>query len=223
MQMATAVNYTSQSVKYSASPAHHAVKTAIVGKKMTATLDPADPIKGSEPGISGDSNLLYNTLNSASPTGWGAGHFVRGHLLNANLGGLGVAENLFPITPDLNHAHLEQIETPVKSLLLNDNVVEYAVETKQKNAGTDFRLNPNSSLECAVSVGGNVLINRIYSSTVNVGNQSLNEEIEGKGFGAHGSGYAPSFNDWLTAGIGANYVDKTTNKIIAKTDRQIIV
>jgi DNA/RNA non-specific endonuclease len=42
--------------------------------------------------------------------------YVRGHLLNHNLGGPGTNKNLTPITYDANHEHLVQVEQPLKEL-----------------------------------------------------------------------------------------------------------
>ena len=42
--------------------------------------------------------------------------YVRGHLLNHNLGGPGTNKNLTPITYGANHEHLVQIEKPLKDL-----------------------------------------------------------------------------------------------------------
>ena len=221
VQRATHVDYSSQTVKYTPSNLTNKTKKAIVGKKMVATLDPAHPIKGSAPGTGGNTDLLYSTLNKNGPIGYGANAFVRGHLLNAHVGGLGVAENLFPITTAVKHAHLEHIEAPVKSLLLGNNTVHYQVQASQNNSGSDFRMNPKSKLACDVSVGGKKLISRTFSSNPSRGNMGLNEEMTNKGFGSRGSGKAPHFNDWITAGIGANYLTKSTpHKLVAHTDRR---
>lgn len=42
--------------------------------------------------------------------------YVRGHLLNHNLGGPGINKNLTPISYDANHDHLVRIEQPLKDL-----------------------------------------------------------------------------------------------------------
>ena len=116
IQMATKVDYTGQKVKYEvAKPPVKGKKKAkaadekqaVVGRRMKARLDPDDPIKGSLPSIAGNDAELYNRLTTGYAT-----MYYKGHLLNDNLGGLGVRENLFPLTGAANHAHLEQVETP---------------------------------------------------------------------------------------------------------------
>ena len=53
----------------------------------------------------------------------GKGHkqaqvYIKGHLLNEQLGGPGVAKNLFPITGQANNDHKLQVEKDVKDLVL---------------------------------------------------------------------------------------------------------
>jgi hypothetical protein len=57
-------------------------------------------------------NLLETDPSEGSPD-----KFVRGHLLNENLGGPGVAKNMFPITGKANSQHLQSTERHVKSWL----------------------------------------------------------------------------------------------------------
>lgn len=85
----------------------------IVGKEMEAKLDPNDPVTGSSTD-NGDTKTaiddkvaIYNRKN-----------YARGHLLNHDLGGYGVPENLFPITTGANAHHAQAIEYPVKRALM---------------------------------------------------------------------------------------------------------
>ncbi|MEO1051231.1 MAG: hypothetical protein AAFX87_11420 [Bacteroidota bacterium] len=87
-----------------------------VGNMIQADLDLTDPIMGS--GVGGGAiaaNLMTDlALNFPGiPGGW-----VQGHLLNSNLGGLGITSNLFPITTAANGKH-SSIEHEVKELLYN--------------------------------------------------------------------------------------------------------
>jgi hypothetical protein len=55
--------------------------------------------------------------------------YVRGHLLNHNLGGPGVGENLTPITQTANKQHLNDVERDLKRKVLEEKaVVRYQVE-----------------------------------------------------------------------------------------------
>ena len=81
----------------------------IVGKKMDAHLEQGDPINGSAPGDGVQSGLMKE-LKSV-----GYNRMIRGHLLNGQFGGLGVAMNLFPITAKANSMHKNHVENPIKS------------------------------------------------------------------------------------------------------------
>lgn len=215
IQRATTVHYEKQNVNFT--PLGTAVpKSAVVGKKMTATLDPNAPIKGSTPKTGGDTNTLYEDLNKKY-----GGNYVRGHLLNDNLGGLGVMENLYPLSTAANGAHLEHVEGPVKALLISGNTVKYEVTAKQNSAGADFLKSPKSTLGFSASVGTQLLISRVIPVDPVVGNWGLNEELAHKGFGSQGGGIAPSRNkkEWITYGVKAGYFDKTTNALIGTSDQ----
>lgn len=97
-------------------------KKEIVGKKMVATLDPADKVKGSAPG-SGVQALLMTGLKAQ-----GYKRMVRGHLLNGQLGGLGIAANLYPISSQANSKHKLHMENYVKKAVKDDKKVKYTVE-----------------------------------------------------------------------------------------------
>lgn len=82
----------------------------------------------------------------------GIGKFIKGHLLNDNLGGPGVAENLFPITAQANKLHEQYVESWIKEKVnLNGYWVYYRVNVNVK--GGDLKSNPdnnwiNSDLAC---------------------------------------------------------------------------
>ena len=103
-----------------------------VGEKMHTFLDPTDPVHGSEPGTKVQKELMSNLK------GRGYKAMVRGHLLNAELGGLGIAANLFPITSQANSQHKMTVENPVKEFLRDtgkygigeENRLEYSVEVR---------------------------------------------------------------------------------------------
>lgn len=126
----------------------------LAGKKMTAILDPQYPLKGSQPG-GGKIYNMYAILNRDWNESW-----IKGHLLNDNLGGLGIPENLFPITAAANKSHLNRVEQHVKNAVLNltdyvnydppkrnKSYVEYTVEAIPENKD-DFIDKPNAKLKC---------------------------------------------------------------------------
>lgn len=72
-------------------------------------------------------------------------HYLKGHLLNHDLGGPGLAFNLFPITSKANFLHYYKVEYPVKKLLALGAEVEYNVDVEERNSdelpGADFICN----------------------------------------------------------------------------------
>ncbi|MFN6570944.1 DUF4157 domain-containing protein [Dendronalium sp. ChiSLP03b] len=85
-----------------------------VGRSVHAELDLNDPVQGS--GVGG---LIPAALMASLSANYPGINWVQGHLLNANLGGLGIASNLAPITHDANMHQLWVVEQPVKRLLYN--------------------------------------------------------------------------------------------------------
>lgn len=68
------------------------------------------------PGSAPESNAqkVLMGLLVTDPSKSSADKFIRGHLLNEHLGGLGNAENMFPITANANNQHLHSTETRIK-------------------------------------------------------------------------------------------------------------
>jgi hypothetical protein len=86
----------------------------LVGKKMEATLDPDDAVTGSA--TTSENYLWMQYLRTIyRPSG-----VIRGHLLNHDLGGYGIPENLYPISSMANSEHSEKVEQKVKKSL-NDS------------------------------------------------------------------------------------------------------
>lgn len=79
-----------------------------VGISMAASLDPLDPVRGSA--TDSPNTPMYSAL-------WKSHRMVRGHLLNHDLGGFGLPENLFPITSGANSDHSIEVEADVKNKL----------------------------------------------------------------------------------------------------------
>jgi len=111
------------------------------GMHAEAYLDPADPVNGSAPsgsalsGVMGDlSNLGYKSM-------------IKGHLLNGQLGGPGVAENLFPITSSANSKHKNFAENVIKQHIAygGHHGIYYSVEVTDANYSTK---NPSGKFTC---------------------------------------------------------------------------
>lgn len=103
IQMATSITHQTGKLKVG-------VGSYTVGLGMKAALDPDDPIVGSATGPNWD---WMKALRASYPN---AG-VVRGHLLNHDLGGYAVPENLYPISTKANATHSSQVEQNVKAAL----------------------------------------------------------------------------------------------------------
>lgn len=125
---------------------------ACVGKKMVAKLDKDKALLGS-PANSDMQKELYSTLLL-----WykpGKKGFVRGHLLNHDLGGPAVEPNLFPITGHANGLHESHVETPIKKIFFQKDLkhaiytvdVNYAGGTKMTSDGENAP-NADASFNC---------------------------------------------------------------------------
>lgn len=125
---------------------------AQVGTGVTAELDVNDVIHGS--GVGGlFPAALMASLNANYPgVGW-----VQGHLLNSNLGGLGLPSNLAPITAEANAVHSSVVEQKVKRLLytqpagnfelVNHGYIEYDVDAQPVGPGFSS-VNPDVDYVC---------------------------------------------------------------------------
>jgi hypothetical protein len=110
-----------------------------VGLSMTADwLGPENVNGGSPPGSgvqAGLMKLLITDPSESSPD-----KYVRGHLLNENLGGPGTAINLFPITGFANSQHLHSTEKLVKDWVLEQKKWAFY---EVKVVGVSSRLDPD--------------------------------------------------------------------------------
>ena len=104
IQRKTHITHKTKQVTYSG-------KKDEVGIEMQAWLDPNRPVVGSSTGT--PQLALFNAVNYAA----GSTPMIRGHLLNHDLGGFGVAYNLYPITSQANAKHKVHVENPVGQAL----------------------------------------------------------------------------------------------------------
>lgn len=88
-------------------------KPLILGESMEAYLDPNDPVKGTEPGGDGEEKRLNMSVCKMEK----GQTLERAHLLNHDLGGFGINENLYPMTAIANRQHEREVESIVKQRL----------------------------------------------------------------------------------------------------------
>lgn len=103
-----------------------------VATSMHAQLDPADPKAGTDTGGSNAFDTLFQALEAHTNSTW-----VRGHLLNHDLGGLAIYNNLFPITTAANGEHYQEVEKNVKHWVANGCEVTYDVDAHQRGDSPD--------------------------------------------------------------------------------------
>jgi hypothetical protein len=195
LQLATEVKYTPGYYTYNKKP-------HVVGAKMYAILDPNDQINGSEPG-SGVQKTLMDDLKNV-------GKFksmIRGHLLNDNVGGLGIAMNLFPITSQANSRHKNYVESYVKQAIKDEGTgkkrkLHYSVNVDPAPESVSA-VTPNASFVCDVQwddgtkVVSNVITSNPQSGSTGKGvvkdsnavSKTFRTKDLPKGWGKVGSGY----------------------------------
>lgn len=117
-------------------------QTDYVGSKAEATLDPKDPIVGSDTGGAEQDDLM-----DALPT---STTWKKGHLLNHDLGGRAIVWNLFPITTAANSEHYHEVEKIVKHWIGNGKEASYTVTAKADDAAD--KTNANGRFECEAKV-----------------------------------------------------------------------
>jgi uncharacterized protein DUF4157 len=91
---------------------------------------------GSKPG-SGQDELMEKLVTD--PNKRSAFKYVRGHLLNENLGGKGEPYNLFPITGNANSQHLHSTESKIKTWVADGHWVFYEVTINVVAAELGFK------------------------------------------------------------------------------------
>ena len=117
IQQASSVKTTTANYDYD-----NNTKKETVGRSMIAELDPGSPINGSAPGDGeqvGLMSYLKDTKDFKS--------MKRGHLMNGQLGGPGIAQNMFPITSKANTHHQLHVENYIKQAISNGVGILYTV------------------------------------------------------------------------------------------------
>jgi hypothetical protein len=102
--------------------------TNSAGYGVTMTVKPLTNVQrreGSEP--TSAANTKYAQINERRDSPGGASYYIKGHLLNQQLGGLGAWVNLTPLSRQGNAQHERQVESIVKRTVDLPAVVEYTV------------------------------------------------------------------------------------------------
>ncbi len=126
----------SPSVSYTAGTLTLGSKSNTVGKRMEAKFLASNHPIGSGPGTSqSDIFSVLPTKGNVDKPEHGSrdanSMYIKGHLLNDNLGGPGEDRNLFPITQKANQEHERNIEADAKDLVNKKAfIVNYVVETE---------------------------------------------------------------------------------------------
>jgi DNA uptake protein ComE-like DNA-binding protein len=81
--------------------------------------------EGTDPTSS--ANPTYAALNERRDSPGGASYYIKGHLLNQQLGGKGIWDNLTPLSRVGNAQHERQVESVVKRTVDLPAIVEYSV------------------------------------------------------------------------------------------------
>lgn len=89
------------------------ISTQVMGVEMNASIDPWNPLHGTDTGAFTRHGIYKDDDYEDHDQ-----HATAMHLLNANLGGLAIDENLFPGTTNKNGQHLKSGETEVKNKVL---------------------------------------------------------------------------------------------------------
>ncbi|WP_430406541.1 hypothetical protein [Fluviicola sp.] len=169
--------------------------TEPVGAEMKAYLDPTDIVVGSATGAP-QLDLLHSVQ--------AVGHtMVRGHLLNHDLGGFGVEENLYPITQGANNRHKTNVENPVGDALntahgaANNEGVYYTVKVNPiQNTSAGLMAN-TSTFVCEAYQLTNMNANSVGTK----GNLILKANIESTPGGANSSNAVDKSGAGLIAGV----------------------
>lgn len=136
-QLRTTIQHTSGNYQYSLPvPGGQGV----VGTSMHAWLDPQDQVDGSDTSQNDAQRPILNSVRALYP----GANMVRGHLLNAHLGGDAKDGNLYPISTTANNAHKDRVEYPVKGAMTQGGV-EYQVDVVN---AVHSDATPNADFRC---------------------------------------------------------------------------
>ncbi|KAA6345984.1 hypothetical protein EZS27_006464 [termite gut metagenome] len=130
----------------------------LVGKKTTAILDPNDPVIGTDTGSNSSVHgslmgaIKQKEIENRAITMNDTSKYVRGHLLNYDLGGQADEYNLYPITGAANKAHSNNVEQPIKRRLAackeDKGLLIYTIEVINESIQNDL---PKATFQCSLT------------------------------------------------------------------------
>lgn len=175
IQLQTEIKHTTNTIPFGGN--HY-----LVGVGMTALLDPADPIAGSA--TTSDNYDWMKGIRAYYP----AAGVIRGHLLNHDLGGYGVPENLYPISSMANSQHSNRVEQNVKGALTESagdtkKRISYSVNVAQHGGNTPYE---KAAFHCRWTTQDGTVHTDVIDSDLNVD----------KGWGGKSAGSKKSPSAW---------------------------
>lgn len=142
------------------------INGTVVGLKMNAILGP-EHLQGGPPKTNVQNDLMNNL--PTTPTLSNPSKYIKGHLLNDNVGGPGEAYNLFPITAAANKEHERSIEHDVKDWV---NEKKHWVKYNVEVTDIDNKISTNNFINCKFKCHANVMEaksdNQLYDSNRSV-------------------------------------------------------
>lgn len=121
-----------------------------VGVYMKAENLHADHPAGTTPGAGEQAILMRQLITDKSKKS--EFKYIKGHLLNHNIGGLGNAENMFPLTSNANSQHHSNAESQVKKWVHTEgSYVDYEVKvTAIKSSLNGVQDDPANFVDCTL-------------------------------------------------------------------------
>lgn len=139
-----------------------------VGVYMKATVGPEHQ-QGGPPKTSALKVLMGKLVTN--PYNSNDNKYIKGHLLNDNVGGPGESFNLFPITAAANKEHERSIESYVKKWVNQDkHWVDYEVKVEEVDKSLDNSFIKNNYVNCKFVCKASLLAQNLNNELVETGN-----------------------------------------------------
>ena len=139
-----------------------------VGVYMKAIVGPEHQ-QGGPPKLSALKELMGKLVTN--PNNSNDKKYIKGHLLNDNVGGPGEAYNLFPITAAANKEHERSIESPVKEWVnQGKHWVNYEVKVEEVDKSLDNYFIEDNYVDCKFVCEASLLAQNLNNELVETGN-----------------------------------------------------
>jgi len=191
-----------------------------VGGNMLAYPLGQDHTAGTDSTADSDHGTMMGKIpskNNRKKTGSGSGpyYYIKGHLLNGDLGGIANEANLFPITQEANGQHKNYVEQYIKNGIAQGYVYRYEVDIQNVSTDYDTGLNLYSvdsdlafsfaRLDTAQKdISGTVHTGKIRSRYENTGAEPFDKNTE------YTTDYNGSYNN--PKAVGGEDVNKVKEK-----------